>query len=382
MNRSLILVCLLIASMAVAVRAQQMEYPLVVNYDKFNNVTFIQTDADPVLDATISGRRYFDHNPLKLTIYSGCNGKREACSAPLVTFDFAAFSESWTFIEFHDLTLLADGKRISLAGPEWKGDILSNATVYERVSVEVPVKTLLRLADAKEIEGQLGIVTFTFSEDNKLGIQTIARKIRFGTGNSAALRPAVSHSPDAILLHPDALTAQAPPEFDVKFATTKGDFVIRVTRAWAPLGADRFYNLVKNHFYDAASFFRCVDGFVVQFGLTGNPTVNKVWTDANINDDPVRASNKLGFITFAMAGKNTRTTQVFINLGDNSRLDGMRFAPFGEITSGMDVVKSFYSGYADAPTSHQGEITNQGNAYLQKNFPKLDSIKTATIVSP
>jgi peptidyl-prolyl cis-trans isomerase A (cyclophilin A) len=139
---------------------------------------------------------------------------------------------------------------------------------------------------------------------------------------------------------------------------------------------------VKHHFYDGASFFRYVDGFVVQFGLTGNPAVNKAWTDANIKDDPVKSSNKPGTVTFAMAGPNTRTTQIFINLGDNSRLDGMGFSAFGEVTSGMDVIKSFYSGYADAPTSHQGEITNEGKAYLDKNFPKLDSIKTATIVAP
>jgi peptidyl-prolyl cis-trans isomerase A (cyclophilin A) len=192
---------------------------------------------------------------------------------------------------------------------------------------------------------------------------------------------AVAHSgSDPALLHPTTLKAQAPAEYDVKFVTTKGDFVVHVTRASAPNGADRFYNLAKHHFYDGASFFRYVDGFVVQFGLTGNPAVNKAWTDANIKDDPVKSSNKPGTVTFAMAGPNTRTTQIFINLGDNSRLDGMGFAAFGEVTSGMDVIKSFYSGYADAPTSHQGEITNEGKAYLDKNFPKLDSIKTATIV--
>lgn len=185
---------------------------------------------------------------------------------------------------------------------------------------------------------------------------------------------------DPALLHPSTLKAQAPAEYDVRFVTTKGDFVVHVTRALAPLGADRFYNLVKHGFYNGASFFRYVDGFVVQFGLTGNPAVNKAWTDANIKDDPVKGSNKPGTVTFAMAGPNTRTTQVFINLGDNSRLDSMGFSAFGEVTSGMDVIKSFYSGYADAPTSHQGEITNEGKAYLDKNFPKLDSIKTATIV--
>ena len=194
---------------------------------------------------------------------------------------------------------------------------------------------------------------------------------------------AVAHSgTDPALLHPATLKAQAPAEYDVKFVTTKGDFVVHVTREWAPLGADRFYNLVKHHFFDGAAFYRYVDGFVVQFGLTGNPAVNKAWTDATIKDDPVKQSNKPGYITYAKTNDpNTRSTQMFINLGDNSRLDGMGFAPFGQVTSGMDVVKSFYSGYAEAPTNHQGEITNEGKAYLDKNFPKLDSIKTATIVA-
>ena len=187
---------------------------------------------------------------------------------------------------------------------------------------------------------------------------------------------------DPALLQPATLKAQAPAEYDVRFVTTKGDFVVHVTRAWAPLGADRFYNLVKHHFFDGAPFYRYVDGFVVQFGLTGSPAVNKAWTNASIKDDPVKSSNKPGFITFAMAGPNSRTTQVFINLGDNSRLDSMNFAPFGQVTSGMDVVKSFYGGYGEATTSHQGEITNEGKAYLDKNFPKLDSIKSATIVAP
>ncbi len=192
---------------------------------------------------------------------------------------------------------------------------------------------------------------------------------------------AAAHSgTDPALLHPATLKAQAPDEYDVKFVTTKGDFVVHVTRAWAPLGADRFYNLVKHHFYDGCTFFRYVDGFVVQFGLTGTPAVNKAWNDASIKDDPVKASNKAGFITFAMGGKDTRTTQVFINLSDNARLDAMGFPPFGEVTSGMDVVKSFYSGYGEATTNKQGEITNEGKTFLDKNFPKLDSIKTATIV--
>jgi peptidyl-prolyl cis-trans isomerase A (cyclophilin A) len=168
----------------------------------------------------------------------------------------------------------------------------------------------------------------------------------------------------------------------VKFVTTKGDFVIHVTRAWAPLGADRFYNLVTHHFYDGCAFFRVVPKFVVQFGLTGDPAINKTWQNANIKDDPTTQSNRPGTITFATAGPNTRTTQVFINFGNNSFLDNQGFAPFGEVTSGMDVVLNLYSGYQDQPTNHQGEITNQGKAYLDKAFPNLDSIKTATVVSP
>lgn len=197
-------------------------------------------------------------------------------------------------------------------------------------------------------------------------------------GSKAA--PAAKTGPS--LLHPESMKAKAPDVFEVKFTTTKGDFVIEVTRAWAPQGADRFYNLVKNHFYDNATFFRVVPGFVVQFGLTGSPAVNKAWNNANIKDDPVVQKNLPGTITFAMAGPNTRTTQVFINFSDNSRLDSMGFAPFGKVTSGMEVVNQLYSGYADSPTSHQDEITNQGKAYLDKAFPKLDSIKMAAIISP
>jgi peptidyl-prolyl cis-trans isomerase A (cyclophilin A) len=207
--------------------------------------------------------------------------------------------------------------------------------------------------------------------------------------DSGAKKPAASSGQSksagttrATLLHPAALTAKAPAEYDVKFVTTKGEFVIHVTRAWAPLGADRFYNLVTHHFYDGCAFFRVVPKFVVQFGLTGDPAINKAWENANIKDDPSTQSNRPGTITFATAGPNTRTTQVFINFGNNSFLDAKGFAPFGEVTSGMDVVLNIYSGYADQPTNHQGEITEQGKAYLDKNFPNLDNIKTATVVSP
>jgi len=185
---------------------------------------------------------------------------------------------------------------------------------------------------------------------------------------------------DPALMHPATLTAKAPETFQVKFVTTKGDFVVQVNRAWAPLGADRFYNLVKHGFFTDAAFFRVVPGFIIQFGLSANPAVNRVWQSANIKDDPVTESNKPGYLTFATAGPNTRTTQLFINFGDNKFLDNQGFAPFGQVTSGMDVVQSLYSGYGERP--EQGSITAQGKAYLDKNFPNIDSIKSATIVTP
>jgi len=189
---------------------------------------------------------------------------------------------------------------------------------------------------------------------------------------------------DRALLRPALLKEKAPESYQVKFITTKGDFTITVTRAWAPLGADRFYNLVRHHFYDNASFFRALQGFVVQFGLSAYPPVSAAWTNATIKDDPVTKSNAKGFITFATGGPNTRTTQVFINLGDNARLDGMGFSAFGQVTDGMNVVESIYTGYGEGAPSGAGpsqdEIEKQGKPYLDKGWPKLDSIKTATIV--
>jgi peptidyl-prolyl cis-trans isomerase A (cyclophilin A) len=183
------------------------------------------------------------------------------------------------------------------------------------------------------------------------------------------------------LMNPDSLRAKAPDDFKVQFATTKGDFTVEVHRDWAPLGADRFYNLVKNGYYDQASFFRVVPNFVVQFGMNAKPALTQVWEKANIKDDPVKQTNKRGYLTFATAGPNTRTTQIFISLKDNAFLDGMGFSPFGEVTQGMDVVDKLYSGYGDPPRGpDQGRINAEGKAYLDKNFPMLDSIKTAKIV--
>lgn len=185
---------------------------------------------------------------------------------------------------------------------------------------------------------------------------------------------------DPALLHPATLNAKSLDSYQVKFTTTKGDFVVQVTRSWAPLGSDRFYNLVKHGFFTDAAFFRVVPGFIIQFGLSANPAVNRVWQNANIKDDPVTQSNRPGYITFATAGPNTRTTQLFINFGNNTFLDNQGFAPFGQVVSGMDVVQNLYSGYGERPD--QGAITSQGKAYLEKSFPNLDSIKSATIVAP
>jgi cyclophilin family peptidyl-prolyl cis-trans isomerase len=183
--------------------------------------------------------------------------------------------------------------------------------------------------------------------------------------------------------NPAALTEQAPATYKARFDTSKGAFVIDVRREWAPVGADRFYNLVKNGFYDDNRFFRVISGFMVQFGINGNPQVSTPWRNAQIKDDPVKQSNKRGFITFATSGPNSRTTQVFINFGDNSRLDGMGFASFGQVSSGMNVVDQLYSDYGEgAPQGrgpNQGRIQGEGNAYLTKEFPNLDFVRKATI---
>jgi len=191
---------------------------------------------------------------------------------------------------------------------------------------------------------------------------------------------------DRALLHPALLKDKAPDTYQVKVTTTKGDFTITVTRAWSPLGADRFYNLVKHHFYDNASFFRVLNNppFMAQFGVSAYPAVSAAWEKAEIKDDPVTQSNVRGYVSFATSGPNTRTTQVFINYGDNKRLDSMGFSPFGVVTDGLNVVDSFYGDYGEgAPDGGgpaQDQLTKQGKPYLDKGWPKLDAIKTAVIV--
>lgn len=194
-----------------------------------------------------------------------------------------------------------------------------------------------------------------------------------------------ARSYDRALLQPALLKAKAPEQYKVKFTTTRSDFVVTVTRSWAPLGADRFYNLVRHHFYDNASFFRVLPNFVVQFGISAYPPINTVWRNANIKDDAVTQSNLKGYITFATGGPNTRTTQVFINLADNKRLDASGFAPFGQVTEGMNVVEMMYEGYGEGAPQGAGpdqeQIQRQGKPYLDKGWPKLDYIKTATLLT-
>lgn len=186
------------------------------------------------------------------------------------------------------------------------------------------------------------------------------------------------------LLNPASAAEKSPENFKVLFRTTKGDFTLEVTRAWAPLGADRFYSMVKAGYFTDIAFFRVISGFMAQFGIHGDPAVSAGWREANISDDTVKQSNRKGFVTFATAGPDTRTTQLFINYADNPRLDEMGFSPFGKVTEGMDVIESVYSGYGEgAPRGagpDQGRVQKEGNAYLKKYFPRLDYITGASIL--
>lgn len=176
----------------------------------------------------------------------------------------------------------------------------------------------------------------------------------------------------------------APPTFQVRFNTTKGPFTVLVHRDWSPRGADRFYELVTLHFFDGSYFFRVLPGFIVQWGINGDPKVAKDWSVLNIADDPFKISNKSGTVTFATAGPNSRTTQLFINLNNNTRLDSQGFTPFGEVSEGMDVVEKFYAGYGEGPPSgtgpDQNAITDIGNPYLEEHFPRLDHITKTQVL--
>ncbi len=190
---------------------------------------------------------------------------------------------------------------------------------------------------------------------------------------------------DSSAIVPENATATAPATYRVRFETTKGPFVVEVLREWAPNGADRFYNLVKLGYFTDMAFFRVVSGFMVQFGIPGDPAITEKWKDAAIQDDPVKQSNQRGFITYAASrAANSRTTQIFINYTNNARLDNMRFAPFGRVIQGMEVVDILNADYGDGPPMGRGPnqtlIESNGNAYLRQRFPALDYIKSATLV--
>jgi peptidyl-prolyl cis-trans isomerase A (cyclophilin A) len=200
-------------------------------------------------------------------------------------------------------------------------------------------------------------------------------------GRGATTSTAAAAAAKARLKNPAALKDVAPAEYRARFDTSVGPFVVLVHRSWSPKGADRFYNMVKYGFFDNSRFFRVMPNFMVQFGLNGDPAVQRPWTNANLQDEPAKQSNKRGLITFATAsGPNTRTTQVFINFRDNAFLDPQGFTPFGEVESGMDAVDKINAEYGERPD--QGLIQQQGNAYLTKAFPRLSFITKATIVGP
>lgn len=203
---------------------------------------------------------------------------------------------------------------------------------------------------------------------------------------AVAATAAACHRGEGALLAPNTaqLAQHAPDSFRVEFTTSKGKFVVKAFRAWAPNGVDRFYYLARNHFYDGERFFRAMPNFVVQFGLHGDPRVNDVWQDMRIPDDSVKQSNQKGFVTYAMGGPNTRTTQIFINLNDNKRLDPLGFAPIGRVVEGMDVVDILYTGYGDGPPRGKGpeqdKIRTQGDAYLKRDFPLLDHVTRTKVI--
>jgi len=184
------------------------------------------------------------------------------------------------------------------------------------------------------------------------------------------------------LLNPAALTAKAPETFKVKFDTTKGAVVLELHRDWAPKGVDRFYNMTRNGFFTGARFFRVIPNFMAQFGINGDPAVNDAWEKARLADDPPNSkSNVRGILTYGTTGQpNSRGTQLFINYKDNSYLDKQGFVPIGEVVEGMEVADMLYADYGAAPQNEQNTLVSQGNKYMQTKYPKLDYIKTATIV--
>ena len=214
------------------------------------------------------------------------------------------------------------------------------------------------------------------------------------SGDSTATEPTASGTEDPApndppsdegggadpLLNPSLADEQAPDQFQIRFSTTKGSFIVQAVRSWSPLGVDRLYNLVKIGYFTDVAFFRVMPDFIAQFGMHGDPNINSMWENANLQDEPVKQSNQRGFMTYAMKPgiPNSRSTQFFINYKDNSFLDAQGFSPIGEVVAGIEVVDSIFSGYGQQP--NQATISGQGNAYLESQFPNLDYIRSAAIV--
>ena len=239
--------------------------------------------------------------------------------------------------------------------PKFSRDIL-------RISWEIP-RPMKALIAISALSLAFGLAVSTAAETNKTELK---------------------QEPKPDFTNPAKLTEKAPESFKARFDTTKGAFTIEVTRSLSPNGADRFYNLVRSGYFKDVEFFRVIHGFMCQFGIHGDPKVANAWREASVPDDAVKASNLRGAISFATAGPNTRTTQLFINYVNNVNLDGMGFSPFGKVIEGMDVVDKINGEYGEGPPGgsgpNQGRIQAEGNAYLKKEFPNLDSIKSATIV--
>ncbi|MGB0647419.1 MAG: peptidylprolyl isomerase [Bradymonadia bacterium] len=203
---------------------------------------------------------------------------------------------------------------------------------------------------------------------------------------ASAVSSSDGKAPDSVAgITPDKAVEKAPATYTVRLETTKGNIDIDIQREWAPLGADRFYNLVKLGYYTDVAFFRVIPRFMAQVGLSGTPKLNTIWRSARIQDDPVKQSNTRGMVTFATSGPNSRTTQFFINFRNNARLDGMGFAPFGKVKdTSLAVLDSLHDGYGEgAPRGRgpsQGTIQREGNSYLKKSFPRLDYIKRALVL--
>ncbi|HET9833024.1 MAG TPA: peptidylprolyl isomerase [Vicinamibacterales bacterium] len=230
----------------------------------------------------------------------------------------------------------------------------------------------------------------SFIASTSIVLATVALAAQTSTPKPAAPKPAApaaaapkpaAPAPNR-LLNPAALTAKAPETFKVKFDTTKGPIVLELHRDWAPKGVDRFYNMTRNGFFNGVRFFRVIPNFMAQFGINGDPAVNEAWEKARLADDPPNGkSNVRGILTYGTAGQpNSRGTQLFINYKDNSYLDKTGFVPIGEVVEGMELVDMLYADYGAAPQNEQNTLVSQGNKYMQTKYPKLDYVKTATIV--